>query len=797
MASVRARLLEPQRGALTLTGTGGSGKTRLALAVATDVLDWSGFPHGVWLVELAPLTDHLLVPGVVAASVGVKERSGRPIRDTLLDELRSRSLLVVLDNCEHLIEASAALAEDLLRNCPGVRILATSREPLRIRGERLWRVSPLPVPDAGVTSGVDELAKNPAVQLFVERAQAVQPRLTLTVETSQAIAGICARLDGLPLAIELAAARARVLTPEQILSRLDDTFRLLVGGSRTAPTRQQTLRATLDWSYQLLGSGERILFERLAVFAGGFDLNGVEAILLEEAGSRATEALDVLTGLIDRSLVIAQPDASGMRYRLLEPVRQYAQERLIERGAWEATRRQHAQYFLRLTEQAEEGLKGPDAHEWVARLQLNRDNVWAAARRCLDAQEPEIPLRLGSALRYFWQQFGYRDEGKRWLQEALALESEVPPVVRAKGLQALGVLLFSKGDFRSARVWFARAVEQFRELGDEADLCAALGRYGRTLASTAQTPLEYEQGKALMQESITLNRQAGRQWWTATVMMSLGISAWEHAELEVAINTLGEAEAILRQLGERHMRSHATLFLGGALRDQGDLVGSQRLLEESLAVSRELGCVGGTCQALYFMAGLTRLRGDPPGAARQALECLGLADQVSDLEMRVYCVELLGSLARERGLPEHAARLLCAAATFRQNSGVPLPPIFRPAYDRDLAALQATLGNDRFAAECADGSAMSIDQVVKYAGETCAALSQPAASSIDPLSQRERQVLALLAQGFTNRHIAEELIISGRTADAHVAHILAKLGLSTRAQAAVWAVEHPLLGTPI
>jgi predicted ATPase len=254
LGSLRERLLQAERGVLTLTGTGGSGKTRLALAVATELVDWSGFPDGVWLAELAPLVDPLLVPGVVAASVGVKEQPGRAIRDTLIDELRPRSLLLVLDNCEHLITACAALVDELLRNCPGLRILATSREPLRIPGERVWRVPPLPAPDERGMLNVDALARNPSVQLFVERAQAVESSLTLTAETGPAIAGICARLDGLPLAIELAAARARVLTPDQILFRLDDSFRLLVGGSRTAPTRQQTLRATLDWSYLLLSS---------------------------------------------------------------------------------------------------------------------------------------------------------------------------------------------------------------------------------------------------------------------------------------------------------------------------------------------------------------------------------------------------------------------------------------------------------------------------------------------------------------------------------------------------------------
>jgi predicted ATPase/DNA-binding CsgD family transcriptional regulator len=794
---LRTSLLAAERGLLTLTGTGGCGKTRLALAVAGEVVDGNEFPDGIWLAELAPLPDPALVPGVIAASIGVKEQADRPIGDTLLEELGSRSLLLVLDNCEHLIEPCAVLAEELLRNCPGLRILATSREPLRIPGERVWRVPPLPAPGPRVMVTVDELAQNPAVRLFVERAQAMQSALALTAETGPAIAGICTRLDGLPLAIELAAARARVLAPEQILARLDDAFRLLVDGSRTAPTRQQTLRATLDWSYQLLSSAERQQFERLAVFAGGFDLEGVEAIWSGADDEAKPDALDMLTGLVDRSLVTAQPRAGGMRYRLLEPVRQYAQGRLTERGGWEATRKRHADYYLGLVERGEEGLKGTDAKVWQACLEVEHDNVRAVLRRCLDAGEPETALRIGSALRNFWLQFGYRNEGRRWLEDALALGSDVPLRVRANALQSAGVMAYQVGDFRGANARFEKVTEHWRELGDRAGLAAALVYYGRTAAATAQTDAEYEQGKTLMQEAIALNRQTGTLWWVANALLFLGISAWEHAELELAAAALGEAEEIYMQLGDSHAHSHVVSKLGAVRRDQGDLVGGQRLIEQSLAESRAINCLGGACEALYFLAALTRLRSDHVGATRQAVECLQLAQRVTEAHMMVNSVELLGSLACAQGLSERAAKLLSAAAALRQNTGVPIPPILRPMYERDRATARGAMGANRFAAAWAAGAAMTVDQLVEYACQTEVALSQPQSPSADPLSQREWQVLALLARGCTNRQIAEALIISGRTADGHVAHILAKLGLSTRAQAAVWAVEHPLAGTPI
>lgn len=739
MAEVR-RLLATSRIA-TLAGPGGTGKTRLALAIAGEVMDRSEYPDGVWLAELAPVGDALLVPGVVAASVRVTEQSGRAIGDTLREELRSRALLLVLDNCEHVVGACAALVENLLRNCPGLRVLATSREPLRIPGERVWRVPPLPTPDPRAQVSVDELAKNPAVRLFMERGQAVQSRLALTAETSQAIVGICARLDGLPLAIELAAARSLVLTPDQILNRLDDAFRLLVGGSRTAPDRQQTLRATLDWSYVLLTAAERQRFEQLAVFAGGFDLNGAEAIW-SEAGEPGTDALEMLTELVDRSLVMGQSHAGGVRFQLLEPVRLYAQERLAERGAWESARRRHADYFLELAEQGEEGLKGVDPEAWVARLELEHDNVRAVLRRCLDAGESETVMRFCSALRDFWRQFGHRNEGRRWLEDALALASDVPPRVRGNALQTAAEMAYAVGDFRGAKARFAQAADHWRGLDDRAGLGTVLGFYGRNVVNTAQNPAEYEAGKALMLESIALNHETGRLWWAARAMHLLGVSAWEHAELDLAAATLGEGEAIFRQLGASHAHSHLVLMLGGVLCYRKDLVGARRLLEQSLAQSLAINCWGGVADALYFLAELSRVLGDAAAAARQALECLLLEHRVSQAGWLVNSLELLGGLACDQGQPERTPRLLAAAAALRQDRGVPMPPILRPAYERDLATARGAMGAKRFAAAWTAGLAMTVDQLVEDARQTAAASSPPQPSSADPLNQQVRQVIA-------------------------------------------------------
>jgi predicted ATPase/DNA-binding CsgD family transcriptional regulator len=786
LSEVADRVLK--EGLLTLAGTGGSGKTRLAISVAASVLD--DFPDGVWLAELAPLADPELVPSLVATSVGVREQTGRPIRDTLIDELRSRSLLLVLDNCEHLVDVCATLAADLLRSCPGLRILATSREPLRIASERVVLVPPLAAPNAGQEATIEELSTNPAVRLFMERAQAVQPALSLTPETRRAIAGICARLEGLPLALELAAARTRVLPPEQIMARLDDAFRLLVGGSRAAAARHQTLKATLDWSFQLLDRNAQQGFESLAVFAGGFDLEAAEAMWSSGRGGDF-DPLEMLTGLVDRSLVVAQPRDGSMRYRLLEPVRQYAEQRLTERGAWEASRTRHARYFQELAAKAEHGLQGAAQELWVARLELEHDNLRAVLRRCLDAGEGETTLRISSALLHFWRHRGYRNEGRRWLEEALAAGGAVAPAIQANAVQTAAQMAYAVGDYQGARTHLETAVRLFKQLDNRAGLGTALPFYGRLLARTAQTPAEYEHGKATLWDAIRINREIGDHWWAGMSMLLLGNSTWEHIELEEATVVLEEAEALLRQNGEGHLHGHVILQLGGVTRDQGDLDRAQQLIEQSLVRSRAIQCLDGTAEALYFLAGLTRQREDATLAAKHAVECLLLKHRLGNTAEMLACVELLGGLECDQRHPERAVRLFAAASKLREGIGLPRPPTLRLGFERDVAGARAALSAPAFNRAWAAGESLNVDQLVEYARQT-----NPVSPATLPdlLSQREREVVALIVRGLTNRQIAEELIISERTADGHVTHILAKLGVATRAQAAVWAVEHKFAG---
>lgn len=400
---------------LTLTGPGGGGKTRLALQVTGDLA--AEYPDGAWLVEFAPLAEGSLVPQAVAAALGIREQPGRPLADTLTGALSEKEMLLVLDNCEHLVDAAAHLAEALLASCPRLRIIATSREPLGMPGEMIWSVPSLSAPEPGHRYTAAELEAYESVQLFIERARYHSPAFLLTPRNAPAVAEICRRLDGIPLAIELAAARVG-FSAEEIAARLDNSLRLLTAGGRTAPPRQRTLRGTLDWSHGLLSAPERTVFRRLSVFAGGFTLEAAEAVG-SGAGIAKEDALDLIARLVDKSLVVAQaPGEGGMRYRMLEPIRQYARDKLEESGELEAVRHRHASWCLAFAEWADSGLQGPDQAKWVERLEMERPNAQAALGWSLEA-EPETALRLAATLGHFWYRYGPTVEGRRWLEAAL------------------------------------------------------------------------------------------------------------------------------------------------------------------------------------------------------------------------------------------------------------------------------------------------------------------------------------------------------------------------------------------
>jgi non-specific serine/threonine protein kinase len=753
LGQLRARLLDQNARLLTLTGTGGSGKTRLALHLASQLVD--EFTDGIWLAEIAPLGEATTVAQTVASLFQIEGKPGHELLEILTKALAKRKLLLVLDNCEHLVDACAELCEGLLGECPDVRILATSRELLRVSGESAWRVSPLRVPDITHPLPTDELARVPSVQLFLERAQAARPDFQLDDANAGAVAKVCARLDGLPLALELAAARTRVLSAEQVLDHLQDMFRLLAGGSRTAPGRQQTVRATLDWSHSLLTPAEQMLFRRMAIFAGGCDLAAVEAVC--STGSRAecvaglttSDVLDLLTQLVDKSLVDVAESGGVARYRMLEPVRQYAWLHLEASGERVQLAERHADTYLERAETAEASL---NRGAWGGELQsLGRDldNVRAALTWCRSAPERvERGLRLASALWRFWDSSGHMGEGRRWLGELLAQPSQcgpTPTVGRAKALYAAGFLALLQEGLEAARDPTAESLALWEQLGDE--------------------------------------RWLG---WTRC----LDGLIWRFRDPARAVQRGQEALAAAGLVGDEILRRGALYLLGEARRLQGDLDAAFRLLQEArmLMTQNDDRDPRITVYILRSLGQVATQRGDYKQAADILKERLAISNQMNDHWNLPDAVESLAWVATAQRLPQRATRLYGAAEALRQLGGSPMLGELKARRERRLLALRQALGETEFATAWQAGRVLSVDQAVALALEDSHASSLANAQSTRPsnwqLSPREREVAVLLAHGHTNRQIAEALVISQRTATVHVQHILAKLDVRSRWQVA-------------
>ena len=523
---------------LTLTGTGGCGKTRLALQAAAEAL--GDYPDGVWLAELAALSDPAVVPQTAAAALGVPERPGQAMLGTLVHALRAKRLLLVLDNCEHLIVASAELIDALLRGCPGVRVLATSREALGITGEVAWRVPSLPVPPPEPPPTVDDLTRYDAVRLFVDRAGAALPSFALTAQNASAVAGVCHRLDGIPLALELAAARVRGLSAEQIGARLDQRFRLLTGGSRTALPRQQTLAAAVGWSYDLLDPPERALLDRLAVFAGGFALEAAEAVCAGD-GLAAEDVLELLLRLVDKSLVQAEEDAAGAdRYRLLETIRQYARERLAASGLADAVYARHAAYYLALAEQSSAPGWDPEVVHRYAQLEREADNLRAALRWSAESGETEPALRVCGALGLFWYSREFPGAWRAYLEELVAAPGVDPRApVRGRALTAVAELANRRGDYHSARRSGEEAVSILRAAGDgPGEVQARL-----TLSHALVNLGEHGRAQGEAEEGLQVALATGADFWANRLRHVLGQALYYQVDYAAAEAHLGQAAA--------------------------------------------------------------------------------------------------------------------------------------------------------------------------------------------------------------------------------------------------------------
>ncbi len=743
---------------LTLTGAGGSGKTRLALEAAKDL---SGtYPDGVWLAELAPLSDPGLVEGAVASALGVREQPDRPPVETLAGALRGRETLLVLDNCEHVVDAASRLADALLDSCPGLKILATSREALGVAGEINRPVPPLSLPDPKETPTVEKLEGSGSVRLFVERALYRPSAFVLTPQNARAVAEICRQLDGIPLAIELAAARIGALAVEQLSERLSDSLGLLTGGARTATPRQRTLRGSLDWSRGLLDGPEKRLFDRLSVFAGGWTLVAAETVGAGDGIERG-EVLDLLSRLVDKSLVVAgaSPGAEGaLRYRMLEPVRQYAREKLAESGEAEDARRRNADLCLAFAERADAGLRGAEQEAWIGRAESEHPNVRAALGWSLDA-DPVLAIRLAVAMGHFWYSHGHINEGRRWMEAALErTDDDLQNATRAKALRLAGILSEERGLYGRAAELYEEGLALYRRLGDREGVASSLNSLGTLAYITG----DVARGLELTEKALAVKRELGD---ARGVMISL--------------NNLAEM----------------TLMAG-------DLTQALALFEECLKMCREQEDGYGVAIVLLNLGTLYVEREDPGRAEELLLDALGAFRRLGDLDAVAECLGSLAGAAGTRGEGGRAATLLGAAAAAREELGAPIRPVERDRYERFVALSKRGLNGEAWAAVWAVGRAMPLEEAADYAlsfdAEAPAAVQNapPAEPEVKQpattLTRREEEVAVLAARGLTNRRIAAEFSISEHTAATHVRRILRKLGLASRAQLAAWATERGL-----
>jgi predicted ATPase/DNA-binding SARP family transcriptional activator/DNA-binding CsgD family transcriptional regulator len=833
---------------VTLTGPGGVGKTRLAIEVAAGLRD--DFADGVAFVALAPVRTPELVLPAVAHALELRQSGGRQIGEQLGEALGERRLLLVLDNFEHVTAAATEIAA-LLSTCPRIKVVATSREPLHLRGEHLLAVPPLELPpqttDPGKRPSPMVIGRAEATALFVARARAVRPDFALTVANAAVVAEIVRRLDGLPLAIELAAARSRYESPEALLAVLGRRLEVLTGGPRDLPARLRTLRDAIAWSHDLLSATERAIFRRLAVFAGGGTVEAAEYVSRElRVESRETETqsldsrlstLDSIVSLAEKSLLAWATGEDEPRLSMLETIREFGLEQLAASEEEAAVRAAHAHYFLGLAERSREELEGPRAVPWLDRLEAEHDNLRAALQWALEAEDGATALRLAAALALFWQLRGHLAEGRRWLEQALALGGDGSTEAVAGALHGLGDLAMRQGDLDEAEARLVDALARWQRLDDR----LKIGRAVSALSTRAILAGDYERAADLAEEALAVGREIGSDLIIGGALARQGIVALWRGDLARAAVLLDEAYQVADRTGNGRLRINATLYLGIVAERNGDYRRALALKEEQLGLARAMGDKENIAIALNNLGVAIELAGDPAKAAEHFAEATALAGEIGDRRIRAYALSGLAgaehkahgsrvrvaalaaeSIRQLRRLPgreavlvtqfedlaewaveaaDHAraARLLGAAATLRPGLDASRDPDHQVSYDGTVAAARQALG-DAFEAAWATGQALPLDAVF---AEALAAIEawgtlpdRPDGGDTRPavdLTPREREVLALVAEGRTDREIAALHGTSARTVSVHVGQVLAKLGAPTRAAAAATAVRRGLI----
>ena len=690
---------------LTLTGTGGTGKTRLALQSAAELID--EFDNGVFLVALAPISDSELVASTVAGALSVSESAGRPLKEDLRDFLSTKKLLLVLDNFEQVVDA-APLVGELLSGCPDLKVLATSRTLLRIYGEHEYAVRPLELPDPDHLPPIETLRLYEAIRLFIERAHAANTHFSLTNENAPAVAEICARLDGLPLAIELAAARIKLLSPQAMCSRLGNPLKFLTGGARDLPERQRTLRGAIAWSHALLDEGEQVLFARLSVFSDGCALEAVEAIC-DPVGDLFIDVLEGLSSLLDKSLLRQEERAEEEpRFVMLKTIREYARERLEVSGKAEEIRRMHAEYFLALAEQ-----QGPEETAWLERLDLEHDNMRAALSWMLESEDAEPELRLSGALWRFWWMRGHYSEGRRWLEEALAKDGR-PSAARAKALEAVGWLADDQGDIDRA----VEAAEEGLSLGARVEIESSVtASFLRMLGSAAYVHGDHEQAARLYEESLALSREARDERGIASSLLQLGNVSGDRGNHEEAKTFYEEGLALSRKLDDKALLASALISVGAEFLLQGDHERGAMLNEEAAELYRERGNRGHLQYALDNLGWAALMRGNLQQAEVLHRESLALSRQLGDKLVAAEALEGLACSASARGEAERVARLFGAAEAQREAVGYRQEPREHALRQPYLGAARTRLSKARWNAAWAEGRRLGFEEAIAYALE--------------------------------------------------------------------------------
>jgi predicted ATPase/class 3 adenylate cyclase/DNA-binding CsgD family transcriptional regulator len=833
---------------LTLTGPGGSGKTRMALQLAAELSEV--FPDGVYFVNLAPISEPAFVLSTIAQTLQIKESGAHSVLDQLKASLGDKHVLLVLDNFEQVVSAAMEVAE-LLAACPKLKVIVTTREVLHVRGEQEYPVPPLSVPDPKHLPDLVALSQYEAVILFIQRAQAARPGFQVTNANAPAVAEICARLDGLPLAIELAAARIKLLPPLALLARLGQGLQLLTGGARDAPARQRTLHNTIKWSYDLLNTEEQRLFHRLSVFIGGCTLEAIEAVYTALESSITTLSLfDGVSSLLDKSL-LQQREQEGEepRFLLLETIREYGLETLEASGEAEAIRQAHAAYYLRLAQEAESALVGPQQALWLQRLEQEHGNLQAALEWALEEvkdeqarERRELALRLSAALEPFWVMHGHYNEARTFLERALASGDGESASLRVRVLQATSDIARRQGDYDRAKVLAQQSLALSQELGDTRGVADSLYQLGSIawitgkaaealklheeqvrlmrqvgepgevatslffLADQLGNQGKYERGQALFEEALQIFRKAGNQLMVGATLVRSALYLFWSASVDVVTvrQRLQQGQVLINRAGDRTWIAHGSVVAALIALSEGETASAYGLAQESMTIYREIDDKWYIAALLHILGLAEVQRSDLRKARSYYMESLTLAQELGEKWLIPFNLEGLAEVLASQGERRWAAQLWGAAEVLREGTAFPIPPIVRSLYEQAVATAKTQLGEKTFAAAWQEGRTMTLEQVLA-ASERVALSTATSAGQLSTttaknlptypagLTAREVEVLRLVAQGLSDAQVAAQLVISPRTVNFHLTSVYGKIGVSSRSAATRYAIEQHLV----